>query len=126
MMQFAGCNSSDNNELKRGKPSKELVAAADAFYEATKSEPKGRDHINLHSIMVLKHGKVVLERWYNGESAEKPHTMWSVSKTFTATAIGFVIDEGLIKVDDKVIILRYCFHLFSPFCFQRIRRPSCL
>ena len=103
MMQFAACDSSDNNELKRGKPSKELVAAADAFYEATKSEPKGRDHINLHSIMVLTHGKVVLERWYNGESAEKPHTMWSVSKTFTAAAIGFAIDEGLIKVDDKVI-----------------------
>ena len=31
MMQFAACDSSDNNELKRGKPSKELVAAADAF-----------------------------------------------------------------------------------------------
>ena len=102
MMQFAACEPSGNNELKRGTPSPELVAAADAFYEATRTEPQGRDHINLHSIMVLKHGKVVLERWYNGESADKPHTMWSVSKTFTATAIGFAIDEGLIKLDDPV------------------------
>ena len=102
MMQFAACGPSGNNELKRGTPSPELVAAADAFYEATRTEPQGRDHINLHSIMVLKHGKVVLERWYNGESADKPHTMWSVSKTFTATAIGFAIDEGLIKLDDPV------------------------
>ena len=102
ILQFTACKSTDNNELKRGEASAELTAAADAFYEATRTEPKGRDHINLHSIMVLKHGKVVLERWYNGESAEKPHTMWSVSKTFTATAIGFAVNEGLIKVDDPV------------------------
>ncbi|MGX8689883.1 MAG: hypothetical protein ACSW76_04475 [Bacteroidaceae bacterium] len=75
MMQFAACEPSGNNELKRGTPSPELVAAADAFYEATRTEPQGRDHINLHSIMVLKHGKVVLERWYNGESADKPHAI---------------------------------------------------
>ena len=103
IMQFAACDSTtNNNELKRGKASNELIAAADAFYEATRTEPQGRDHINLHSIMVLKHGKVVLERWYNGESADKPHTMWSVSKTFTATAIGFAVNEGLIRVDDPV------------------------
>ena len=103
IMQFSACDSSDNNELKRGKASDELIAAVDAFYEATRTEPQGSDHINLHSIMVLKHGKVLVERWYNGESADKPHQMWSVSKTFTATAIGFAVNEGLISVDDKVI-----------------------
>lgn len=99
---LAGCQS-QSDALPRGKASAELTAAVDAFHEATETVPQGRDHITLHSIMVLKHGKVVEERWYNGESAEKPHTMWSVSKTFTATAIGFAIEEGLLTLDDKLV-----------------------
>ena len=100
---LAACRPSQQNDLPRGKASAELSAAVDAFYEATQTEPKGRDHITLHSIMVLKHGKVVEERWYNGQSADMPHMMWSVSKTFTATAIGFAIEEGLLTLDDTMI-----------------------
>lgn len=100
---LAACRPSQQNDLPRGKASAELSAAVDAFYEATQTEPKGRDHITLHSIMVLKHGKVVEERWYNGQSADMPHMMWSVSKTFTATAIGFAIEEGLLTLDDAMI-----------------------
>lgn len=32
-----------------------------------------------------------------------PHVLNSVSKTFTATAIGFAVAEGKLKVTDKVI-----------------------
>lgn len=103
VFMLASCLPQSPDQLPRGKASEELTNAVDAFYEATVNEPQGNAHINLHSIMILKHGKVVMERWYNGQTAQMPHTMWSVSKTFTATAIGMAINEGLIKINDKVV-----------------------
>ncbi|WP_209331084.1 ChbG/HpnK family deacetylase [Lunatimonas salinarum] len=58
---------------------------------------------DLHSLMILRNGKVVFERWFGEHAANKPHALFSVSKTFTATAIGFAVQEGLLSVNDKVI-----------------------
>ena len=89
--------------LPRTKPSAEVVAAVDAFVQATKTRPVKPDSISLHSIMILKHGKVVYENWYNGYTAERPHMMFSVSKTFTATAVGLAIKEGKLRLTDPVV-----------------------
>lgn len=59
--------------------------------------------MDLHSLMIVRNGKVVAERWLGDHAANKPHVMFSVSKTFTATAIGFAVAEGKLKVTDKVI-----------------------
>lgn len=91
------------DEIASSDYAKSLSTAIDAFYDATQKVKSPTEHINLHSIMVVKGGKVVAERWYNGASAEKPHQLWSVSKTFTATAAGLAISEGKLKLRDKVI-----------------------
>jgi len=57
----------------------------------------------LHSLMVLKDGKVIYEKWYDGHSSDELHVMNSVSKTFTATAFAFAQQEGLVNINDKVI-----------------------
>ena len=57
----------------------------------------------MHSIMVLRHGKVIAEGWWKPYSAELKHTMYSVSKTFTATAVGFAVAENRLAVNDKVV-----------------------
>lgn len=57
----------------------------------------------LHSLMVVKDGKVIYERWDTGHSPEELHVCWSASKTFTATAVGFAVQDGLLTVEDKVI-----------------------
>lgn len=56
-----------------------------------------------HSIMFLRHGKVIAEGWWNPYKPELKHTLYSTSKSFTATAIGFAVSEGKLSVDDKVI-----------------------
>lgn len=58
---------------------------------------------DLHSIMILRHGKVIAEHWLGDNSADKPHVLNSVSKTYAATAIGFLVAEKKLKVTDKVI-----------------------
>ena len=57
----------------------------------------------LHSLMVLKDGEVVYERWATGHTPEELHILWSASKTFTALGVGFAADEGLLDVNDKVV-----------------------
>lgn len=57
----------------------------------------------LHALMVVKDGKVVYERWDHGYDPEHLHVMWSASKTFTAAAVGFAVQDGLLQLTDKVV-----------------------
>lgn len=57
----------------------------------------------LHSLMVLRHGKVACEAYRDPYGPEHKHMMYSVSKSFTSTAIGFAIDEGLFGLETKFV-----------------------
>lgn len=59
--------------------------------------------LNLHSLMVLRHGKVIAEGWWAPYAPDLKHTLYSLSKSFTSTAIGMAVQEGRLKVSDKVI-----------------------
>ena len=89
-----------SQSLPRSTPEAEKFDAnAVTNYLAAVKEAKQ----DLHSIMVLRHGKVIAEHWLGDKAADKPHVLYSVSKTFTATAIGFLVSEKKLKVTDKVI-----------------------
>ncbi|MCR5484064.1 MAG: beta-lactamase family protein, partial [Clostridiales bacterium] len=60
-------------------------------------------NIEVHSIMVLRHGKVAFETWRDPYGPEIPHTIYSISKSFTSVAAGFAIEEGYFELDTKVI-----------------------
>jgi CubicO group peptidase (beta-lactamase class C family) len=62
-----------------------------------------KSEVEFHSMMMVRHGKVIAEGWWNPYASDLKHTMYSVSKSFTATAIGFAVSEGRLKVSDKVI-----------------------
>ena len=74
----------------------DFVAACDAARDSV-------DHITVHSVMLVQHGKVIAQRWLNGASEDQPHVMHSVSKTFTAIACGMAIEEGKLRLEDKVV-----------------------
>ena len=59
--------------------------------------------IQLHSLMVLRHGKVAAQLWWKPYAPDIPHHLYSFSKSLTATAIGFALDEGLLSLDDRII-----------------------
>lgn len=54
---------------------------------------------SMHSFMMLRNGKVVAEAWWAPESSDKPHVLWSLSKSFTSTAVGFAVAEGKLAVE---------------------------
>lgn len=62
-----------------------------------------RSGIETHSLMFLRNGKVAFERWAEPFGPDIPHTMYSVSKSVTATALGFAIDEGYLTLETRVL-----------------------
>lgn len=59
-----------------------------------------RNRLQVYGIIVLKNGEKIAEkRW----AEEIRHNQYSVSKSFTSTAIGIAIGEGLLSLDDKVL-----------------------
>lgn len=59
--------------------------------------------IELHSFMLLRHGYVAAEGWWEPYAPQLPHMLFSLSKSFTSTAIGMAVREGKISIEDPVI-----------------------
>lgn len=59
----------------------------------------------VHSFMLLRHGKICAQGWYRPYAPEIPHIMFSFSKSITSTAIGFAVQEGLLSLEEKLVDL---------------------
>jgi len=57
----------------------------------------------VHSLMLLRHGKVVAEGWWAPYTPGDMHNMYSVTKSFNSTAVGMLVDAGKLSVDDKML-----------------------
>lgn len=55
----------------------------------------------VHSFMFVRHGEIAAEGYYPPFTPDKLHRMYSTSKSFVSMAIGLLIDEGKISLDDK-------------------------
>ena len=77
-----------------GVDSKEVQAFIDHCMQAKKQ---------LHSILVLRHGQIACEAYRAPYAPQYAHIMYSVSKSITATAIGFAVAEGLFALDTKFL-----------------------
>ena len=53
--------------------------------------------------MLIRHGHVVAEGWWSPYTAQRPHRLYSLSKSFTSTAAAFAAAEGLLDLDDTVV-----------------------
>ncbi len=59
--------------------------------------------LELHGFVIRRHGETIAEGWWNPYQPDIPHILHSLSKSFTSTAIGFAVSEGLLTVDDAVL-----------------------
>jgi CubicO group peptidase (beta-lactamase class C family) len=86
--------------LSRGAPEAQGIpsAAIGAFVGAVE-----RQLHDMHSFMLLRHGQVVAEGWWAPYAPEHPHMLFSLSKSFASSAVGFAAAEGLLALDDKVL-----------------------
>lgn len=93
-------NTQTTNTLPRSTPESEGVSS-EGILKFIEAAEKSRHEV--HSFMFLRHGKVIAEGWWSPYRPDLKHMMYSVSKSFTSTAIGFAVTEKKLSVDDKVI-----------------------
>ena len=63
---------------------------------------EGSKH-EFHSFMMLRHGHVIAEGWWSPYRAELNHMLYSLSKSFTSSAVGLARAEGKLTVEDPVV-----------------------
>ena len=87
--------------LMRSTPSSQGVASIGllALIEALESLPD----VEPHSVMVLRHGQVIAEGWWRPYTSDRLQLLYSLSKSFTSTALGLAVAEGLVGLDDTVV-----------------------
>jgi CubicO group peptidase (beta-lactamase class C family) len=91
---------SDARSLPRSTPEEQGVSSAAllGFVQAAEQKIDA-----LHSFMLVRHGHVVAEGWWSPFAAEEPHSLYSLSKSFTSTAVGMAIAEGRLSISDPVL-----------------------
>ena len=65
------------------------------------SEIAGDRFKGINSVIVIRNGELLVERYYNGASRDQTHNPRSVGKTVTATILGIAISEGYIDNVDQ-------------------------
>jgi CubicO group peptidase (beta-lactamase class C family) len=86
--------------LPRSAPEAQGVSSSAllAFVQAA-----DRDIDGMHSFMLIRHGHVVAEGWWTPYGPDAPHALYSLSKSFTSTAVGLAVAEGKLSIDDEVL-----------------------
>ncbi|GGP62670.1 serine hydrolase domain-containing protein [Streptomyces calvus] len=75
------------------------AAGVHAFLDALEADPD----IEPHSLMILRHGRLVASGWWAPYTAGRPQLLYSLSKSFTGTAAALAEAEGLIDFDAPVL-----------------------
>ena len=87
-------------EWRMGKPSEAGVEAG-AILRLLNSWEEAR--LGVHSVMILRYNICIAQGWWKPYRPEENHVMFSLSKSFTSTAIGFAVQEGLLSLEDTVL-----------------------
>lgn len=78
----------------QGLPSLAVIDLIEAFAKHTP---------NMHSLLIARRGVTIAEGYYDPYSAEEPHMLFSLSKSFTSVAVLFAVQEGLVSLESRVI-----------------------
>ena len=87
-------------ELPRSTPEAQGISSA-ALLKFVEEADREIDAMN--SVMLVRHGQVVAEGWWTPYAPEDRHMLYSLSKSFTSTAVGMAIAEGKLSLDDTVL-----------------------
>ena len=74
-------------------------AAVERLFKAVQEDPRQR----AHDLLLIRHNKVIAEGAFAPYRIDTPHMLYSMSKSITATAVGFALDEGLLALDEKLV-----------------------
>ena len=76
-----------------------------------------RKKVPIHSLLMMRHGKIFLEAYWAPWTADKLHRLYSITKSFTALLIGCLEEEGKLSLDDRIVdyFPEYCPEDIHPY-----------
>jgi CubicO group peptidase (beta-lactamase class C family) len=89
--------------LKRSNPEAEGIPSPAVLKFIRSLEQHIHPMDAVQGFMLLRHGHVAAEGWWSPYQPQFPHPLFSLSKSFTSTAIGLAVQEGLLSVEDAVL-----------------------
>ena len=95
-----GCSTSGTKDKTHSPES--LGVSSQAILSFIEAAEKERNN-DLHGFVLLRHGETVAKGWWDPYKPGSPHMLYSLSKSFTSTAIGIAQSEGLLSINDPVI-----------------------
>jgi CubicO group peptidase (beta-lactamase class C family) len=103
LMALTACKNSvketaEITDLPRVETPENVAKAMEGFFQAAAD-----DSMDIHSVMIVKDGSVIYSHWQSEGVDSVPHVLHSVSKTFTATAVGLAIADGKMALTDKIV-----------------------
>ncbi len=90
----------DTNRLSHSSPEAQGIRSSAILTFIQEAEQRTPE---INSLMLLRHGQVVAEGWWIPYGPQIPHMLFSLSKSYTSTAVGFAVAEGRLSVDDTVL-----------------------
>jgi CubicO group peptidase (beta-lactamase class C family) len=94
----------NETQLKRSSPEAEGISSSAVLGFIQAVEQQTSHPLDaVHGFILLRHGNVAAEGWWTPYGPGFPHTLYSLSKSFTSTGIGLAVAEGLLTVDDPVL-----------------------
>lgn len=61
-----------------------------------------KNELPMHSMILMRHGKIVAETYYRPYSRKELHRMFSVTKSMVSLAIGLLCEEGKLSLEDRI------------------------
>ena len=82
---------------------------------------RDRRHGTIHSLLIVRHRKLVVEEYFSGWNAASAHTLQSVTKSVTSLAVGLAIDRGRLRLSDTPLSL---FRDYEPIAAVDARKTA--
>lgn len=57
----------------------------------------------MHSLLLVRHGKLAAEGYWKPFDQQRKHRMYSTTKSFVSVAIGLLIGEGKLTLEDRLV-----------------------
>ena len=86
--------------LERKTPESQGVSSA-FFTELIRNLSENKE-CNMHKLMFLRHGKVICECAFEPYTMDMWHVSYSMCKSIVGMAIGILVDEGKLSLEDKL------------------------
>lgn len=105
-------HNADNYSYEMPQQKNDGLVSGDLFKEFSNPEPiinmvketiKG-NFPEVHSILIFKNNKLVLEEYFYGYDANTPHQLRSANKPLIGGIVGIAIDKGFIKSEKEKLL----------------------